>query len=90
MNLLFTTATFYKDQPVTIYINENKVAKIELTTNIKEFKIPVKKQNLKKGINTIYFMFTKTYRPKDVLPKSEDVRNVAAKFSKVSLQDLND
>jgi len=90
MNLLFTTATFYKDQSVTIYINENKIAKIDLTTSIKEFKIPVEKQNIKKGINTVYFMFTKTYRPKDVLSNSTDVRNLAAKFKKIELQNLND
>ena len=89
-DLIFKAAAFYKDQPATIYVNENKIAKKQLATNIKKFKIRVGKQNLKKGINTVYFMFGKTYRPKDVLPNSADNRNIAAKFSKVSLQDLND
>lgn len=89
MYLRFKTATFYKDQPVTIYVNENKIAKIELTMNLKEFKIPIEKQNLLKGINTIYFMFEETYRPKDVLSNSADDRNISAKFNKISLQDLN-
>ena len=89
MNLRFRAATFYKDQPVTVYVNENKITEVELTANIKEFRVPVEKQNLKKGINTVYFMFAKTYRPKDVLSNSTDDRNIAAKFNKISLQDLN-
>jgi hypothetical protein len=89
MDLYFKAAAFYKNQPVTIYVNKNKITKVEFKTDIEEFKIPVKKQNLNKGINTIYFIFQKTYRPKDVSLNNTDDRNIAAKFYQISLQDLN-
>ncbi len=90
MLLEFESASFYKKQSVDIYVNKNKIAKVELETNIENFKIPVKKQNFKNGINTVQFILENTYRPIDVISNSSDDRNLAAKFTKVSLKDSND
>ena len=83
-NLNFKASTFNKDQFVTIYLNKKKVAKINISTTIKEYSVPINTK-LEEGINKIYFMFDEYYRPIDVIPGSLDERRLSAKFIKIWL-----
>lgn len=86
-NLAFTSEGFYMSQRVTIYINEKKVNGIEIPIDKKSFMIPIDKQFISKGINTIYFISSSSYRPAEVIPGSEDRRQLSSKFFKISLKE---
>ena len=83
-SLHFLAASFYKDQPVTIYLNKKKVAKINISTVMKEYTIPLDIK-FEQGINTVYFMFNKYYIPSRVIPGSLDERRLSGKFSNIWL-----
>ena len=82
--LRFEAASFYKDQPVTVYLNKKKVAKINISTAMKEYSIPIDTK-FETGINTVYFMFDKYYLPSEVISGSLDKRRLSGKFSKIWL-----
>ena len=86
MKLNFSGAAFYKNQPVTIYLNKEKVGKINMTTDVKDYSMKVDKV-LDEGINTIYFMFGKSYRPAEVMEGSLDRRQLGGKFTKIFLSE---
>ena len=86
--LHFKTSAFNKSQPVTIYLNKKKVAKINISTEMKEYSVPVDIK-FETGINTVYFMFDKYYRPSDIISGSLDKRQLAAKFYQLFLTENN-
>lgn len=88
MILNFQVEAFYKEQPLIIYINKKKVAKLNIKTKKQNYSIPISK-DLDKGINTIYFVFDRYYRPFDVIPNSLDKRQLAAKFYQLYLSEKN-
>lgn len=83
-SLNFEAAAFYKDQPVTVYLNKKKVAKINISTEMKEYSVPIFTK-FETGINTVYFMFDKYYLPSNVIPGSLDERRLSGKFIKIWL-----
>jgi len=85
-NLHFIAASFYKDQPVTIYLNKKKVAKINISTQVKEYSVPIGIK-FEIGINMVYFIFDKYYLPSNIIPGSLDQRKLSSKFSKIWLVD---
>ena len=82
--LNFETAAFYKDQSVTVYLNKENVAKINISTKMREYSIPITTK-FEEGINTVYFMFDKYYLPSGIIPGSLDERRLSGKFSKIWL-----
>lgn len=86
MTLNFTAASFNKDQYVTIYLNKKKIGKLFLTQQMKKYELPISKK-LDKDINTIYFIFDNDFRPSDVIPGSQDKRQLSGKFSQIYLTD---
>jgi len=82
--LNFKASSFYKNQPVTIYLNKEKIQKINLSTNAKEYSVQIN-TNFEKGINTIYFIFDKYHRPYDVVSGSLDQRRLSGQFYKIWL-----
>ncbi|MFA6016653.1 MAG: hypothetical protein WC744_01035 [Patescibacteria group bacterium] len=84
----FTARAFYKDIPVTIYVDEKKITKILMTVSEKNFKIPVH-FNLAKGIHTVFFLFDKSYKPSEMHININDERDLSAKFKQVSLNIQN-
>lgn len=87
MILNFDASSFYKDQPVTIYVNEKKVNEVFVNTIIKTRQLKINKNYLQSGINTVYFIFNKSYRPFDVIPGSLDKRELSGQFTKIWLID---
>ena len=83
-SLHFEAAAFFEGQPATIYLNKKKVAKIKISTIMKEYSVPIVTK-FETGINTVYFIFDKYYLPSDVIPGNLDKRRLSGKFSKIWL-----
>lgn len=88
MDLRFESSSFYKKQDVKIYINKKEIGKVIIPLGLKEFTIPIKEDTLVPGINFVYFMFSQSYKPKEVIPGSLDDRNLSAKFTKIYLREV--
>ncbi len=86
-NLHFKAAAFNKDQSITIYLNKKKITNINISTIIKEYSVPINTK-FEAGINKVYFMFDKYYRPVDVIPGSLDERKISAKFLEIYLTEI--
>ena len=86
-NLHVKIAAFNKDQSVTVYLNRKKVAKIDVSTDMKEYTVPIDTK-FEPGINTIHFIFDTYYRPNDVYPESLDNRKISAKFKEIFLTEF--
>jgi len=86
--LNFKVAAFYKDQPVIIYLNKKKVARIDISTEEREYSVPINTK-FKAGINKIYFIFDDSYQPTDVIPGSLDERKISAKLFNIYLKETN-
>lgn len=86
--LHFDISAFNKDQPVTVYLNKKKITKINISTEKKEYSVPIDLK-FETGINTVYFMFDRYYRPSDIIPGSLDKRQLAAKFYQLFLTESN-
>lgn len=84
LKLNFKALVFHKDQQVTIYLNKKKAAKVNISTVMKEYSVPINIQ-FKQGINTVYFIFDKYYRPADVISGNLDKRRLAGQFNKIWL-----
>lgn len=83
MNLSFKAKSYYNTKNLTIYMNNNKIANLELPTKEKTYSISA--QNLKIGINIVLFKFDKTTKPLDILKGSTDDRNISAIFKQIKL-----
>ena len=57
-----------------------------MATDVKDYSMKVDKV-LDEGINTIYFMFGKSYRPAEVMEGSLDRRQLGGKFTKIFLSE---
>lgn len=86
LHLNFRAAAFHQSQAVDIYLNREKAATAEISTEMQDYRIPLDK-TFKSGINTIHFIFPKGYFPAEVIPGSLDERRLAAKFTKIFLTD---
>lgn len=85
--LYFQASSFYKPQKVNIYVNKKKITAVMLPTLLEKFYIPID-QELGEGINFIHFIFSSAYRPSDVILSNNDNRFLSAKFTKVSLEEI--
>ena len=88
MMLEFEAASFYQEQKVKIYLNKDYVGELNLSTDNENYEIKLPK--LKRGVNTIHFVFDQSFEPKNVLAGSLDERELSAKFYHVTLKDGND
>ncbi|MFA6081597.1 MAG: hypothetical protein WC741_04285 [Patescibacteria group bacterium] len=83
--LNFNAASFYKSQPLTIYINKEEIGKLIIDTKIKQNQIKINKNFLNSGINTVYFIFKESFRPSDVIDNNLDERQLSGQFEKIWL-----
>lgn len=83
-NLQFTASSFYENQTVDVYLNRKKVGSVFIPQSLTNFTLPLE-ETFVEGINTIYFRFTKTFRPAKVIPASLDQRQFSVKFTNISL-----
>lgn len=82
--LQFTAASFYKNQPVTVYVNKKNAGTVNLTTEMSKHILHIDKKYIKDNINQIYFVFKNGYRPSEVA-NTNDQRSLAGKFESVRL-----
>lgn len=87
LNLHFEGSALYQKQQVTIYVNQKKVAHLNMATHMKEYTVPVYKEWVE-NINTVHFIFKKTYQPKKIIMGNFDVRSIVAQFRKIYLTEI--
>ncbi|OGK13287.1 hypothetical protein A3A93_02770 [Candidatus Roizmanbacteria bacterium RIFCSPLOWO2_01_FULL_38_12] len=87
MDLIFNIGSFYKDQPVTVYVNKRKITNVDVTTTLKTYKVSIDSDLFKTGINTVHFIFENEYQPVKVFPGSQDARRLGGKFTSIYLKD---
>ena len=88
MLLEFEAASFYQNQVVDIYLNKEQVGSINISTNKNTYEINL--PQLKRGLNTVHFIFEQSFKPKNILVGNEDERELSAKFYRVTLREEND
>lgn len=81
--LKFKVGSFYKDLNLSIYLNREKIKKINIKENPDEYMIEL--NNINKGINFIHFIFNEGFRPNEVIQGSLDKRKLSGKFYKIDL-----
>lgn len=86
LNLNVKMQSFFQPQQLEIYLNKKKATTIEIDLEAKGYTIPLS-QGMIKGINTIHFIFQKSFRVSDVVDKSLDNRKIAGKFISITLED---
>lgn len=82
--LHFNGASFFSSQYVNIYLNKKKVARVKMSTVMKEYSIPINIR-FEPGINTVYFMFEQFHLPSEVYPGDLDNRRLSGKFNRIWL-----
>jgi hypothetical protein len=85
--LHFEGASFNTPIPVKIFVNKKLIGELVLDQSFKEYKIKIEKANFDKGINTVYFIFDKGYRPLKIIPGSLDERQLSGQFKKIWLDE---
>ena len=86
-NLHFEASAFYQKQPVAIFVNNKKVASFTMGKHMKEYTVPVDTE-WSKNINTVHFIFKKSYQPKNIIAGNSDERSIAAQFRKIYLTEI--
>jgi len=84
IKLRFKAGSFYKDLKLTIYLNKKRVDELILSPEPMEYIVELD-NNIKIGINTIYFIFDKSYKPADVIEGNMDYRSLSGKFYYINI-----
>lgn len=80
--LSFFSSSFHLPQKMSVAVNRREIGSVLIKTNLSEYKIKV--ANLKKGVNTIKFIFSRGFSPSEV-SQSPDKRILYCCFRKISL-----
>jgi hypothetical protein len=82
--LSFTAKTLQQPQKASVYLNNQLLDKVELSTDWVDYSVALPKE-YQAGIYTITFKFSNIYQPNQ-LGISPDARNLAAHFKEIKLQ----
>lgn len=83
--LKFTVSSFHQPQKIKVYLNQKYLGAKMIDTQKQTYEIELGDQ-LQPEINTFLFKPSKQFKPADVLPNSQDQRNLALKFYSVELE----
>ena len=83
--LIFEGLSFYQPQKVKIYINKKFAGEKELSIEKDKYIIDIKGK-LEPGINTIYFVFSKSFVPAKLWAHDKDSRDLAVKFFSLKIE----
>lgn len=83
--LTFKAASFHIPQDVLIYVNETYAGQKFIDVEDNSYSLDISDM-LQPGINTVFFKFSQTYKPSDVLPNNNDTRNLAIKFYSLKIE----
>jgi len=83
--LIFEIESFNKLQNIQIYINAHYIGAKKIQTERQQFTIDIG-NNIKPGMNIVFFKFSQTFKPSDVLQNSKDGRSLAAKFFSLKMK----
>ena len=88
LQLKFIAGTFTDDIPGKIYVNKKKVGSLVFSKGKQEYSLPIQSTYFIKGINTIHVIFDSFMVPSEVVPGSEDLREISGRFWKIWLSEL--
>jgi len=83
--LVFEALSFYQPQKVKVYINKKYVGEKEVSIEKDRYIIDINGK-LEQGINTIYFIFSKSFIPSKLWSYDQDARDLAVKFFSLKLE----
>lgn len=83
MKLHFSASAFQETQGLQIYINKEKAGKLSVSPGWNEYELTL--PELDSGINTVYFLFDKQFRPSDFDSGSQDMRSLSAMMKDIYL-----
>lgn len=83
--LIFEALSFYQPQKVKVYINKKYVGEKEVAIEKGRYIIDINGK-LEKGINTVYFVFSKSFVPAELWSHDNDMRDLAVKFFSLKLE----
>jgi hypothetical protein len=85
LSLEFEVTSFYQDQTVEVFLNQQSVGKVDITLQKKKYRLNL--PPLKRGLNTINFIFEKSFQPQQIIENSKDDRELSARFYYVRLKE---
>jgi|GEM_PF-3368747 len=85
MRLSLTGRSYYLPQEAKVYLNHKYVGTLELLTDEKTYELPVLKETLVEGINTIHIVTPKSWQPTTIDKSSQDTNFLSAQFSMIYL-----
>lgn len=83
--LVFEGLSFYQPQKIKVYINRKYVGEQDISIKKQKYLFDVK-DSLEPGINTIYFVFSKSFKPSDLWSSDKDNRDLSIKFFSLKLE----
>ncbi|EKE14762.1 MAG: hypothetical protein ACD_12C00312G0019 [uncultured bacterium] len=83
--LVFEALSFYQPQKVKVYINKKYIGEKGVSIEKNRYIIDIDGK-LNQGINTIYFVFSKSFIPAKLWSHDQDVRDLAVKFFSLKLE----
>jgi len=83
--LTFETLSFYQPQKVKVYINKKYVGEEEVSIEKNRYIIDISGK-LEKGINTVYFVFSKSFVPAKLWAHDKDIRDMSVKFFSLKVE----
>ena len=84
-NLIFEGLSFYQPQKIKVYINKKYIGEKNIVTKKQKYIFDIEDQ-IDLGINTIYFEFSKSFRPSEVFANEKDSRDLSVKFYSLKLE----
>ncbi|MFA6016654.1 MAG: hypothetical protein WC744_01040 [Patescibacteria group bacterium] len=83
--LIFEALSFYQPQKVKVYINKKYIGEKEVSIEKNKYILDIKGK-IEPGINTIYFIFSKSFIPSKLWSHDKDTRDLAVKFFSLKIE----
>lgn len=83
--LSFSAASYFRPRMVTLYVNKQLISTFELPPTETKKQISVDGK-IRKGLNTVHFLFESYDIPAQVEAGSTDMREISAKFMEIQLK----
>jgi len=84
-NLVIEALSLGKQQEMTIYIDNKLIDSVSIGTEWKTYNMPIN-YPLSFGVHKIKFIYTKGYRPMDIIPGNLDSRTLYVNFKEIRIK----
>ncbi len=83
--LVFESLSFYKPQKVKVYVNKKFVGEKDISIEKNKYTLDIN-ESLESGINTVYFVFSKSFSPAKLWTYDKDMRDLSMKLFSIKLE----